>query len=132
MRGFDPYNGSTYGMSGRLKRRLIHVVSGEHSYDDFKWFLPTDERAGDLSAPESEIDTSDSESGVDFIDSDLTPLQTESMAQQLYALRWSFRRDLWRAVTQQCPGDRVGDMMSGRRTIWWQWMPDKCPPLRIQ
>ena len=30
--------------------------------DDFKWFLPTDERAGDLSAPESEIDTSDSES----------------------------------------------------------------------
>ena len=30
--------------------------------DDFKWFLPTDEQAGDLSAPESEIDTSDSES----------------------------------------------------------------------
>ena len=51
--------------------------------DDFKWFLPTDERAGDLSAPESEIDTSDSESGVDFIDSDSTPLQTESTAQQL-------------------------------------------------
>ena len=44
--------------------------------DDFKWFLPTDERAGDLSAPESEIDTSDSESGVDFF-------QTESTAQQL-------------------------------------------------
>ena len=51
--------------------------------DDFKWFLPTDERAGYLSAPESEIDTSDSESGVDFIDSDSTPLQTESTAQQL-------------------------------------------------
>ena len=50
--------------------------------DDFKWFWPTDERAGDLSAPESEIDTSDSESGVDFIDSDSTPLQTESTAQQ--------------------------------------------------
>ena len=33
--------------------------------DDFKWFLPTDERAGDLCAPESEIETSDSESGVD-------------------------------------------------------------------
>ena len=29
--------------------------------DDFKWFLPTDERAGDLSAPESEIETSDSD-----------------------------------------------------------------------
>ena len=51
--------------------------------DDFKCFLPTDERAGYLSAPESEIDTSDSESGVDFIDSDSTPLQTESTAQQL-------------------------------------------------
>ena len=37
--------------------------------DDFKWFLPTDELAGDLSAPDSEIETSDSESGVDFIDS---------------------------------------------------------------
>ena len=38
--------------------------------DDFKWFLPTDERIGDLSALESEIKTSDSESGVDFIDDD--------------------------------------------------------------
>ena len=45
--------------------------------------MPTDERAGYLSAPESEIDTSDSESGVDFIDPDSTPLQTESTAQQL-------------------------------------------------
>ena len=51
--------------------------------DDFKWFLPTDEWAGDLSALESEIDTSDSESGVDFIDSDSTRLQMESTAQQL-------------------------------------------------
>ena len=43
--------------------------------DDFKWFLPTDARAGNLSAPESEIETSDSESGVDFIEPDSTPLQ---------------------------------------------------------
>ena len=42
--------------------------------DDVKWFLPT-ERAGDLSAPESEIKTSDSESGVDFIEPVSTPLQ---------------------------------------------------------
>ena len=35
--------------------------------DDFKWFLPTDEWAGDLSAPDSEIEPSDSESGVDCI-----------------------------------------------------------------
>ena len=26
--------------------------------DDFKWFLPAEERAGDLTAPESEIETS--------------------------------------------------------------------------
>ena len=51
--------------------------------DDFKWFLPTDERIGDLSAPESEIETSDSESGVDFIEPDSSPLQTETTTQQL-------------------------------------------------
>ena len=100
--------------------------------DDFKWFLPTDERAGDLTSPESEIETSDSESGVDFIEPDSTPLQTETTAQQLLCLRWSFRRDLWRAVTQQCSGDCVGDVMSIRRTKRWRWIPDKCPPLRIQ
>ena len=85
--------------------------------DDFKWFLPTDERAEDLGTPESEIDTSDSEGGVDFIDSDSPPLQTESATQQLLPLRLSLRRDLRRAVMQRCPGDCVGDMMSGRRTI---------------
>ena len=51
--------------------------------DDFKWFLPTDARAGNLSAPESEIETSDSESGVDFIEPDSTPLQTETTTQRL-------------------------------------------------
>ena len=74
--------------------------------DDFKWFLPTDVRVGDLNAPESEIETSDSE---------------EMTTQQLLRLR---------AVTQQC--DCVGDLMSGQRTIRWRWMSDNCPPLRIQ
>ena len=46
--------------------------------DDFKWFLPTDVRVGDLNALESEIETSDSESGVDFIEPDSTPLQKET------------------------------------------------------
>ena len=32
--------------------------------DDFNWFLPADDRAGDLPAPESEVDVSDSESEV--------------------------------------------------------------------
>ena len=51
--------------------------------DDFKWFLPTDGRAGDLTAPESEIETSGRESGVEFIETDWTHLQTETTAQQL-------------------------------------------------
>ena len=51
--------------------------------DDFKWFLPTDEPAGNLSAPDSEIETSDRESGVDFIEPVSTPLQTETTNQQL-------------------------------------------------
>ena len=51
--------------------------------DDFKWFLPADERAGDLTAPESEIEVSDSESEVEYIEPDSTPLQTEMTAQQL-------------------------------------------------
>ena len=51
--------------------------------DDFKWFLPTDERAGDLNAPDSEIETSDSESGVDFIEPVSAPVQAEITKQQL-------------------------------------------------
>ena len=45
--------------------------------------MPTDERAGALSAPESEIETSDTESGVDFIEPVSTPLQIETTNQQL-------------------------------------------------
>ena len=51
--------------------------------DDFNWFLPADERAGDLLAPESEIEVSDSESKVEYIEPDSIPLQTEWMARQL-------------------------------------------------
>ena len=51
--------------------------------DNFKWFLPTDEWAGDLSAPDSEIEASDSESGVDCIESVTTPVQAEITKQQL-------------------------------------------------
>ena len=41
--------------------------------DDFKWFLPAEERAGDLTAPESEIEMLDSESDVEYIEPDSTP-----------------------------------------------------------
>ena len=78
--------------------------------DDFKWFLPTDERAEDLGTPESEIDTSDSDDGVDFIDSDSPPFQRSQRISSCYALRWSLRRDLRRAVRQRCPGDCIGDV----------------------
>ena len=50
---------------------------------DFKWFLPAEERAGDLTALESEIETSYSESEVEYIEPDSTPVQTEMTAQQL-------------------------------------------------
>ena len=51
--------------------------------DDFNWFLPTNERAGDLPAPESEIEVSNSESEVEYIEPDSIPLQMEMMARQL-------------------------------------------------
>ena len=100
--------------------------------DDFKWFLPTDMRVGDLSAPESEIKTSDSESGVDFIEPDSTPLQMETTTQQLLRPPVVAQTRPMGAVTQQSPDDCVGDVTSGRRTIRWRWVPDKCTPLRIQ
>ena len=51
--------------------------------DDFNWFLPADERAGDLPAPESEMEVSDSESEVEYIETDSTPLQMKMTAKQL-------------------------------------------------
>ena len=45
--------------------------------------LPADEWAGDLIALESEIEVSDSESEVEYIEPDSTHLQTETTAQQL-------------------------------------------------
>ena len=51
--------------------------------DDFNWFLPADERAGYLPAPESEIEVSDSENEVEYTEPDSIPLQTEMTARQL-------------------------------------------------
>ena len=51
--------------------------------DDFNWFLPADERPGDLPAPESEMVVSDSESEVEYIEPDSTPLQMTTTAKQL-------------------------------------------------
>ena len=51
--------------------------------ENFNCFLPADERAGDLHAPESEIEALDSESEVEYIEPDSIPLQTEMTAWQL-------------------------------------------------
>ena len=51
--------------------------------DDLEWFLQTDEWAGDLSAPDSEIDASDSEGVVDCVEPVSTPVQAEITKQQL-------------------------------------------------
>ena len=50
---------------------------------DFNWFLPADERAIDLPVPESEIEGSDSESEVEYIEPDSIPLRMEMTARQL-------------------------------------------------
>ena len=49
--------------------------------DDFKW--SADEWAGDLSAPDSEFEGSDSGNGVDCVEPVSTPVQAEITKQQL-------------------------------------------------
>ena len=51
--------------------------------DDFNWFLPADDRAGDIPAPESEVDVSDSENEVEYIEPDSAPLQIKTTAVEL-------------------------------------------------
>ena len=48
--------------------------------DDFNWFLPADDQVGDLPAPESQVDLSDSESDVDDVEPDPVPVQMTTMA----------------------------------------------------
>ena len=48
--------------------------------DDFNWFLPADDRVGDLPAPESQVDLLDGESDVEDVEPDLAPVQMTTMA----------------------------------------------------
>ena len=79
--------------------------------DDFNWFLPADERTGEVA---------DSESEVEYIEPDSIPLQTEMMARQL----------LCPPVVAQtrpmegCPGSCVGEQ--------WRWILNGCPQLLMQ
>ena len=59
------------------------MVRGVHSWTISIGFLPADEQAGDLPAPESEMEVSYSESEVEYIEPDSTPLQMSTMAKQL-------------------------------------------------
>ena len=43
--------------------------------DDFNWFLPADDWVGDIPAPESQVDLSDSESDVDDVVPDTVPVR---------------------------------------------------------
>ena len=51
--------------------------------DDFNWFLLADDWVGDLPAPESEVDVSDSESEVDYVEPDSAPLQITTTSPSL-------------------------------------------------
>ena len=73
---------TTVQQVGRRKGRLTQTANNSQ-LDDFKWFLPAEEWAGDLTSPKSEIEMSDSESEVEYIEPDSTPVQTETTGQQL-------------------------------------------------
>ena len=51
--------------------------------DDFNWFLPADDWAGDLPTPESEMEESDNESEAEYNEPDSTQLQMDTQAQLL-------------------------------------------------
>ena len=48
--------------------------------DDFNWFLPADDRVGDLPAPESQVDLLDSETDVDDVEPDSVWVQMTTTA----------------------------------------------------
>ena len=103
--------------------------------DDFNWFLPTDEWYGKSDTPESEIDTSYSGDGVHVSASDSSSPEMDTMSQRLSSPppppRWSLRRDLKRAVRQQCPGESAGGGVSGRRTVLQRWIQDRSPSPQV-
>ena len=80
---------------------------GCEQLDDFNCFLQAVDRVGDIPAPESQVDLSDSESDVVDVALDTVPVRCSRRV-----LQWSLRRDLRRAVTQPRPGGYVGDVMS--------------------
>ena len=51
--------------------------------DDFNWFLPADDWAGDLLTPVSEIEESDNESEAEYIEPNSPQLQMDTRAEPL-------------------------------------------------
>ena len=101
--------------------------------DDFKWFLPAEERTSDIAAPESEIEMSDSESEVEYIEPDSTPIQTETTAQQLLCppvvAQTRPMEGCHTAVPRQLCRGRDVLMEDGAVAVDTR---DKCPQLRTQ
>ena len=75
--------------------------------DDFNWFLPADDWVGDLPAPESQVDLSDSECNVDELDP--VPVQMTTTAVESLCL----------PVVTQTRSKEGCDPASPR-----QWIPD--------
>ena len=97
--------------------------------DDFNWFLPAGDRVGDLPAPESQVDLSDSESDVDDVELDPVPVQMTTTAVESLCPP---------VVTQTRPKEGCDPasprwLRRGRDvlTVWWQWIPDEYPFIRI-
>ena len=76
--------------------------------DDFNWFFPADHLVGDLPAPESQVDLSDSESDVDDVEPDLAPVQMTTMAVE----------SLCPPVVAQMRPKEGCDPASPRRLLW--------------
>ena len=80
--------------------------------DDFNWFLLTNDWVGDLPAPESQVDLSDSESDVDDVEPDPIPVQMTTTAVESLCPPVITHTGPKEAVTQPRPGGCVGDVMS--------------------
>ena len=79
----ETVNTRTRSVGRAVRRPYSDSDESENDVLYFKCFLPAEERAGDLTAAESEIEMSDSKSRVEYVEPDSTHVQTETAAQQL-------------------------------------------------
>ena len=80
--------------------------------DDFNWFLPGDDRVGDLPAPESQVDLSDSESDVDDVEPDSVLVQMTTTAVESLCPQVVTQTRPKEGCDPASPRHCVGDVMS--------------------